>query len=509
MNENYLNICQTCLSCDRSLFPIEKLESSMKNLNVTLFNDRQKARICWECKAIIIKLSKFREQVLEAQRLLTYNVKNISPLSPLKLQSNEKIINFTYEENSNINQITSIKTESDENKFNSSKTNEIHEKIHDLDIINLRHIPNDINSNKSKKISKNYTKFKDKIKTITFTEDEMLNNRENKRNRPNFKKIPFKCESCVHGFTRKDTLLLHIKKKHHESLGQYVCPVCQIRFPTHKMMSRHKTRHYTIHKCLLCGYDTFTLTAAIKHCVVKHKRDTYGLIHCRQCEDTVSTAEELSDHIKTKHTLNCSECGEKFKGKHTLRTHIMRIHSSHRDFTCDICAKTFNTKSRLESHITSHNVAIAKKLSYCTICQVQYKNIYVYRNHLKNSKNHSERLYHCKECNKKFASKVYWKKHYDFYHLKKSPFKCESCNKLFMSDWRLKNHRQKHHGLNRTRDHMCNICGKSFYTQSTLRGHKLTHSDERTYMCSNCGDTFKQRPALYTHCKLVHRNEKN
>lgn len=78
-----------------------------------------------------------------------------------------------------------------------------------------------------------------------------------------------------------------------------------------------------------------------------------------------------------------------------------------------------------------------------------------------------------------------------------------------MSDWRLKNHNQKHHGLKRIRNHNCDVCGKSFFTQRTLSGHKLTHSDERTFMCSECGDTFKQQSALYTHGKLVHRKENN
>ncbi|KAI5637215.1 hypothetical protein NE865_10112 [Phthorimaea operculella] len=36
----------------------------------------------------------------------------------------------------------------------------------------------------------------------------------------------------------------------------------------------------------------------------------------------------------------------------------------------------------------------------------------------------------------------------------------------------------------------------------------LTHSEQRSFMCEDCGDTFKQRPALYTHCKLVHQGLK-
>jgi hypothetical protein len=57
---------------------------------------------------------------------------------------------------------------------------------------------------------------KDKFVMKVFTVEEMLRNREEKRNQPNFKKIPFKCDSCVLGFTRKENRDVHIKKKHNK-----------------------------------------------------------------------------------------------------------------------------------------------------------------------------------------------------------------------------------------------------------------------------------------------------
>ncbi|KAI5637216.1 hypothetical protein NE865_10113 [Phthorimaea operculella] len=71
------------------------------------------------------------------------------------------------------------------------------------------------------------------------------------------------------------------------------------------------------------------------------------------------------------------------------------------------------------------------------------------------------------------------------------------------------------------RSFMCEDCGDTFkqrpalYTHCKLvhQGFKrkyncLTHSEQRSFMCEDCGDTFKQRPALYTHCKLVHQGLK-
>ncbi|CAH2064538.1 unnamed protein product, partial [Iphiclides podalirius] len=308
----------------------------------------------------------------------------------------------------------------------------------------------------------------------------------------------------------------HCRAKHSgDSSGSIHCPQCTavFRLELWSAVGHCRAKHSgdssgSIHCPQCTAVFRLELWSAVGHCRAKHSGDSSGSIHCPQCTAVFRTPQALSDHIKSQHTLRCNVCGDEFKGKHTLRTHKMRIHGARRDFACDACGKTFKTKSRLESHVAGHNAALAKKLAFCAVCNVQYKNIYVYRNHLKNSANHSERSYECKECGKKFASKVYWRKHCEFYHQHKSQYKCEICNKLFISDWRLKNHGQTHHGLGRSRNHVCNVCGKKFFTLSTLRGHQLTHSEQRSYMCEDCGDTFKQRPALYTHARLVHRGGK-
>ncbi|XP_026762133.2 zinc finger protein 91-like isoform X2 [Galleria mellonella] len=348
----------------------------------------------------------------------------------------------------------------------------------------------------------------EKFSTIVFSEEEMLRNREEKRMQPNFKKIQYKCDMCVLGFLKKENYDLHMMKKHDESVGEHECDICRVRYTNKLEVARHRSKHYMCYRCKLCKYETGQVWAVVNHCRSRHRRDTKDRIHCTQCDVIATTPEDLAEHIKTKHTLRCDECGGRFKGKHTLRTHKVRIHAVKREFICDICTKTFTKKSRLESHMVTHDSALAKQLAYCATCKIQYKNIYIYRGHLRNSTNHSERNYACAECNKKFSSRAYWIQHYNFYHLQKSQFVCQQCDKLFISDWRLKNHKQKYHGLDRPRDHQCNECGKKFFTLATLRSHQLTHSEQRTYMCEDCGDTFKQRAALYTHTRLVHQGVK-
>lgn len=43
---------------------------------------------------------------------------------------------------------------------------------------------------------------------------------------------------------------------------------------------------------------------------------------------------------------------------------------------------------------------------------------------------------------------------------------------------------------------MCTTCNKSFNNTSALAKHRLTHSDERKYVCNLCQKAFKRQDHL-------------
>uniref|UniRef100_A0A182VZ44 C2H2-type domain-containing protein n=1 Tax=Anopheles minimus TaxID=112268 RepID=A0A182VZ44_9DIPT len=51
------------------------------------------------------------------------------------------------------------------------------------------------------------------------------------------------------------------------------------------------------------------------------------------------------------------------------------------------------------------------------------------------------------------------------------------------------------------------VCSKVFGNASALAKHKLTHSDERKYVCGMCSKAFKRQDHLNGHM-LTHRNKK-
>ncbi|XP_068619111.1 zinc finger protein 541 [Battus philenor] len=60
---------------------------------------------------------------------------------------------------------------------------------------------------------------------------------------------------------------------------------------------------------------------------------------------------------------------------------------------------------------------------------------------------------------------------------------------------------------NRQGPQQCQVCNKIFGNASALAKHKLTHSDERKYVCITCAKAFKRQDHLNGHM-LTHRNKK-
>ncbi|KOX76771.1 hypothetical protein WN51_11195 [Melipona quadrifasciata] len=61
----------------------------------------------------------------------------------------------------------------------------------------------------------------------------------------------------------------------------------------------------------------------------------------------------------------------------------------------------------------------------------------------------------------------------------------------------VKKPRPKASSPNRQGPQQCQVCGKVFNNASALTKHKLTHSDERKYVCTMCGKAFKRQDHLF------------
>ena len=105
---------------------------------------------------------------------------------------------------------------------------------------------------------------------------------------------------------------------------------------------------------------------------------------CAKCEKSFVSRSKVNHHnIQWHEEKKCDECGNMFKKGHFARH--LKIHTGSKSvFTCQICAKTFDRKDNLHTHI---------------------------------SKCHEENLdqYNCGTCEKTFSQKRYLKEHIDIH----------------------------------------------------------------------------------------------
>lgn len=99
------------------------------------------------------------------------------------------------------------------------------------------------------------------------------------------------------------------------------------------------------------------------------------------------------------------------------------------------------------------------------------------------------------------------------------PYKCEQCDKAFYKPSDLKKHVDVHKGnksflnlvnskfyysnmtyfvlifpllISDVRNFPCTSCSMQFRDKSNLKRHMLTHTNEKPFCCSGCGNRFKQ-----------------
>lgn len=169
-----------------------------------------------------------------------------------------------------------------------------------------------------------------------------------------------------------------------------------------------------------------------------------------------------------------STSGEKSLREQTMLDPIVCCNelagNNEKQYICEVCSKTFASKSGLRFHLISH---------------------------------YGSKPHVCQHCSKSFAFLSYKKRH-ERTHTGDKMFICHVCSASFASSNGLRYHLRTHTG---EANYHCNTCSKSFARYKYLKEHIFTHTGEKPFVCKLCGSAYGNSGSLFAHekkCKSRH-----
>ncbi|KAI2805328.1 hypothetical protein BLOT_004324 [Blomia tropicalis] len=246
--------------------------------------------------------------------------------------------------------------------------------------------------------------------------------------------------------------------------------------------------------------------------VVMHSyRDGLYICGWPSCEYQTSSRRHINNH-KLVHTgdgeFNCGfpECGRRFKTREELNEHAA-MHQSDHPYPCvwPGCDFRSQTPATLKAHMRVTLIQLQQPPSSNVGTAIAHKTIVTQQqqtggNSLANSNPNAPQpittAIAVAGTNAMINTQL---------------FKCNTvtCNALFSTLYDLKQHMMQHSKVEKPFRCDYTSCEYSAYTKTALNEHKITHSNERNYVCSvdNCGRRYKTRKGLWDHSH-THRPDK-
>uniref|UniRef100_A0A8C6PSK9 Zinc finger protein 423 n=1 Tax=Nothobranchius furzeri TaxID=105023 RepID=A0A8C6PSK9_NOTFU len=403
----------------------------------------------------------------------------------------------------------------------------------------------------------------------------------------------YPCNQCDLRFSSFEGFQAHLKSHLEMLLRRQSCPQCNKEdFESQEALLQHLTVHYTTtstqYVCESCDKQFSSVDDLQKHLLDMH---TFVLYHCTLCQEVFDSKVSIQVHLAVKHSnekklFRCTACAWDFRKEADLQLHVKHNHLGQRSGLpgglkprkCIFCGETFGTEVELQCHITTHS----KKFT-CRFCGKTFHAISLLERHLREkhcvfdggsitgngggtgssgSQNgtpnglaqtskrggggsgaagggssqggdaansheasggeeeldNSEPMYACDICGAAYTMESLLQNHRLRDHnirpgeddagsrKKKADFikgnhKCNVCSRTFFSESGLREHAQTHRGP--AKHYMCPICGERFPSLLTLTEHKVTHSKSLdTGTCRICKMPLQSEEEFIEHCQM-------
>ncbi|KAJ9599322.1 hypothetical protein L9F63_010189 [Diploptera punctata] len=204
-----------------------------------------------------------------------------------------------------------------------------------------------------------------------------------------------------------------------------------------------------------------------------HRNDKFV---CPECSQETIHWNSLSTHLWRYHVIDmelhaCDICGYKTNSVSKLKNVHRRIHGDERPFLCDICGKGFKNPKQMRNHKTIHTSKQKHVVGECDVC------------------------------GRTFTSLRMLRVHKDNVHGKLRPHLCNYCGYSASSRSTLKMHMRQHTG---EKPFHCDECDYETADHNSLRRHKMRHSGDKPYKCPHCNYACIQSSTYKAHLNTKH-----
>ncbi|KAH8349161.1 hypothetical protein KR084_011003, partial [Drosophila pseudotakahashii] len=150
------------------------------------------------------------------------------------------------------------------------------------------------------------------------------------------------------------------KRKRYKGTKTYVCDHCGRKFNDKGNLNMHVLRHTGVRpfECPECGQKEFNKYILNIHIRVKHRGEKpYA---CKYCDEKFETSIKRTRHSRRTHEKHkikpkpyeCSACDMRFELPSLLTKHE-QVHTGERNFSCELCNKSFTRSGNLKTHFQS------------------------------------------------------------------------------------------------------------------------------------------------------------